>query len=80
MTIPISEQIAEVKRELALRERVYPSFIARGKMDQPEADKHMERMTAALHTLLWVEKNATVIRAAVPPARTATDPEETTDG
>lgn len=52
----LSQQIAELKRELALRERVYPSFVARQKMTQGEADEHMIRMKAALHTLLKIEE------------------------
>jgi len=60
---PIDEQIAEVKRELALRENVYPSFVARARMTQAEADQHMSRLKAALQTLLWVEKNIDLLRS-----------------
>lgn len=52
---PLAQQIAEVKRELALRERVYPGFVARQKMTQEAANEHMARMKAALHTLLKIE-------------------------
>lgn len=54
--IPLSEQIAEVKRELALRERVYPGFVKSGRMKQAEADQHYARMKAALYTLMRVEE------------------------
>ena len=62
---PIGEQIAELKRELALRKNVYPSQVARPRMDAAEATDHYERMQAALKTLMWVEKNAEAIKKAV---------------
>lgn len=65
MPIPLDQQIAEVKREIALRENVYPSFVARGKMRQGEADLHLERMQAVLTTLLWLKENENVIRVAL---------------
>ena len=54
----LSQQIEEVKRELVMRSRVYPSFVLRGKMRASEADFHMDRMRAVLHTLekLMVEE------------------------
>lgn len=63
--IPLDQQIAELKRELALRANVYPGFVARGKMRQGEADLHIARMTAALHTLMWLQENETKIKAKV---------------
>ena len=51
MTVSLAQQIEEVERELALRSRVYPGFIARGKMRQSLADYHMTRMRAVLQTL-----------------------------
>lgn len=59
---PLTEQIAEVKRELALRANVYPTFVARGRMSQAEADVHVVRLSAALHTLMWVEKHQAKLR------------------
>ena len=47
----LSQQIEEVKRELVMRSRVYPGFVMRGKMRASEADYHMDRMRAVLHTL-----------------------------
>jgi len=51
----LREQITEVKRELSMRRRVYPAWVANGRISQAEADLHMERMTAVLVTLegLW---------------------------
>lgn len=51
MTFSINQQIEEVEREIALRERVYPHQIASGKMRQSIADYHMNRMKAVLDTL-----------------------------
>jgi hypothetical protein len=53
--ISLRDQIACVRRELALRERVYPSQIAAGKMKQAEADTELARMRAVLDTLEHVE-------------------------
>lgn len=62
MPVPLTEQIAEVKRELALRENVYPTFVARGRMTALEAERHTVRLTAALHTLMWVERHQAKLR------------------
>lgn len=60
---PISAQIAEVKREIALRTSVYPGLIGRGKMRPAEADLHKERMQAVLATLEWLQENETGVVA-----------------
>lgn len=49
--VTLDEQIAEVRRELELRKRVYPAWVERGKMTQEAADTHMRRMEVALETL-----------------------------
>jgi hypothetical protein len=46
------DQIAELRRELALRQRVYPQWIAKGSMKQEAADRSMARMQAAHDTLV----------------------------
>jgi hypothetical protein len=52
--IPLDKQIAAVRREIALRKNVYPSFIARGKMKQAEADHQLAAMQAVHDTLtMW---------------------------
>ena len=51
MSVPISEQIACVKRELALRQRNYPKWVAAGRMKQIESDRELERMKAVLASL-----------------------------
>ena len=51
MTIKISEQIACVRREIAMRRRVYPRWIESGKMTQAKADREIAVMEAVLATL-----------------------------
>lgn len=58
MTIGLAQQIAEVERELALRNNVYPGLVARKKMRQGEADAHVARMQAVLKTLRWLHAQA----------------------
>lgn len=65
--IPLSDQIAELKREHALRQRVYPTFIARQSMSQQEADRHQARLSAAITTLEWLERNEVRAREALGP-------------
>lgn len=54
--IPLSEQIAEVERELGLRRSVYPRLIDQKKMSERAAELHMKRLEAALATLRRVQK------------------------
>jgi hypothetical protein len=47
----LDAQIAEVKRELEQRERVYPRLISGGTLTQVRADRQMAAMRAVLATL-----------------------------
>jgi len=49
--VPIDRQIACVKRELRLRERVYARRVAEEKMTQTDADIELQAMGAVLETL-----------------------------
>lgn len=49
--IPITDQVACVKRELAKRRHVYPRLVAAGKMQQADADREISRMQAVLATI-----------------------------
>jgi hypothetical protein len=60
--ISITGQIAEVKRELAMREQVYPRQVAAGKMKAGEADMLMDRMRAVLATLMFCQQHEQDIR------------------
>lgn len=58
-------QIAEVKREIAMRMSVYPHQVARGKMKQGEADIHIATMRGVLATLEWLQENEQTVRDAI---------------
>lgn len=47
----ISAQIAAVKREIAMRERVYPALVARNKMKSSAAEYELRAMRSVLATL-----------------------------
>jgi len=49
--ITLGMQIASVKREIQMRERVYPKLVGAGKMKQHTADIEMAAMRAVLATL-----------------------------
>lgn len=49
--VTIAEQVACVERELGMRKRVYPRWVANGKLNQAAADLEMRRMEAVRDTL-----------------------------
>lgn len=51
LRVPISEQLACAKRELALRRSAYPKWVASGRWRQDQADKELARMEAIIATL-----------------------------
>jgi hypothetical protein len=56
MTSSITAQIAEVEREIAMRRRVYPSQVMRGKMRQSEVDLRISLMEDVLATLRQLQQ------------------------
>ena len=50
-TITLEQQIQCVRREIGMRQRVYPSFVAKGKMSQEKAELEIRSMIAVLATL-----------------------------
>lgn len=50
--VGLSEQIECVRREIALRERVYPRWVSAGKMTQVKANDEIAAMRAVLATLV----------------------------
>jgi hypothetical protein len=52
----IDQQITCIRRELALRLRVYPKWVEAGKMKQAEADKELAYMQAVHDTLTELKK------------------------
>lgn len=51
MTISIEDQIRCVEREIKMRKRAYPRWVAGGRMTQFEADTELAKMEAVLATL-----------------------------
>jgi hypothetical protein len=49
--ISLEDQIKCVQREIGMRERVYPRWVANGKMSPQKADHELEAMQAVLATL-----------------------------
>lgn len=49
--IPLAQQIRAVEREIALRERVYPNWVAAGRMTSETAEHEVAAMKAAARTL-----------------------------
>lgn len=49
--IPLVQQIASAKRELAMRERVYPKWVEARKMTEAAASHEIECMRAIVATL-----------------------------
>lgn len=66
MNITIEMQIACARRELALRQRVYPRWVAAKKMKQAEADKEIAAMAAmaAIEATLHAVRDGTMLPLA----------------
>jgi hypothetical protein len=47
----LADQLKEAQREVAVRKRVYPSLVERGRMTQGQADYHLAAMEAIVQTL-----------------------------
>lgn len=56
MPVSIDAQIACVKREISMREYVYPNQVARGKMTTKQAEDGIAAMKAVLNTLIMAER------------------------
>lgn len=54
--IPLSEQLKCVRREIAMRERVYPRWVADRKMTQTKADAEIAAMKEVANTLFELIK------------------------
>jgi len=63
--IPLADQIAEVAREIRQRDRVYPKWIADGRLKQETADTKLAQLHAALSTLQFIERHADGLRLLV---------------
>ena len=49
--ITLEQQIASVRREIGMRERVYPAFVRSGKIKPENASYELDAMKAVLSTL-----------------------------
>lgn len=58
MDIPLEKQIEAVAREILMRRRVYPRWVAAKKMTQEKADYEIAAMEAVLVTLDGVRARA----------------------
>jgi len=65
MKISLIGKIAEIDREIALRQRVYPEQMRKGKMRQAEADLLMQRIQAVRASLVFLKANEDDIRAMI---------------
>jgi hypothetical protein len=54
-SIPFADQIACVRREIAMRERVYPKWVNAGRMKAEAAEREIAAMRAVLKTLLSLQ-------------------------
>jgi len=55
----LAAQIAELKRERAMRSRVYPMLVAKGTLKQKNADYQNVALDAAIATLERLQEGAT---------------------
>lgn len=56
--VPLEEQLREVRREIALRERVYPRWIEAGKITKRSAAEKVRAMNAVADTLAELIRSA----------------------
>jgi hypothetical protein len=67
-TVPLTEQMACVTRELAMRRRVYPRFIWQGRMSAEDAARETWQMQAVLDTLRALAGQPTATQPDLPPS------------
>lgn len=53
---PLADQIACVRREIAMRERAYPRFVHAGKMSRATAEREIQTMKTVLETLFDLQR------------------------
>lgn len=70
---PLAMQAAEAAREVVMRQRVYPSRVAAGKMTQEECDHQIAVMRAIATTLKMFAEHEGPVRDALVRARAEKD-------
>lgn len=73
MKFSLPQQIEEVRREIAMRQRVYPGLISRRTLTQREADFYDHRLRAVLATLEALERCADQVRPILIAAQQGTE-------
>jgi len=58
MSVTIEQQLACVRREIAMRERVYPRWVEQGKMKPESAKRELDSMRAVLETLQGIGQDS----------------------
>lgn len=61
--IDLPTQIAAARRELAMRQSVYPHHIERKKLSAEKAAQEIANMEAIIRTLEWLYANEIEVRA-----------------
>lgn len=56
----LDDQLAAIKREITMRERVYPRLVANGSLTQAKADHELAAMRAVLRTLTVIPSDAAI--------------------
>jgi hypothetical protein len=51
LPVTLEEEIICVRREIGMRERVYPQWVGKGRMKQDRADREIEVMKSVLESL-----------------------------
>jgi hypothetical protein len=65
VVVPLPEQIAELKREMGMRSRVYPVFVRRGKLTLEASIQQQNAMAAAIRTLELMAQFPDAVRATI---------------
>ena len=51
MKVTLQDAVKEIRREIQLRERLYPQWVASGKLNKATAERQLARMKYALELL-----------------------------
>lgn len=65
LTIPLDEQIACVEREIKMRERAYPRWVAEKRMTQKKADYELAAMRAVRETISGIFQSGQTITSHI---------------
>lgn len=57
--ITLDDEVACVRREIAMRERAYPRWVAQGRMTQEKANDELRAMRAVLSRLVNAQNRPT---------------------